>query len=166
MIDNNLIFDGSLNTGLTAPTGAAIATTRQSTNVIDLGVARDLGAGDVLEIHVDIQQAFTAGGAATLQIAFQGSASSGAGFVNMLLSPVYQLADLIVGSPIFRYELPLNQALNDTNGVLNTPPRYLALNYIVTTGPFTAGTVFSYLNAHQDRTQFWGYPSNYTAPRS
>jgi len=165
MIDSSLIFDGTLNYG-SAPTGAAITNSRISTNVIDLLAARDMGAGDVAELHVDVTTAFTTTNSATLQVAFQVSAATNSGFVNLLLSPVAAAGDLIVGAPFFRYELPLNQILNDTSGVLGTPGRYLALYYTVGTGVFSAGAVFSYINAHQDRTQYTTYPRNYTAPTS
>lgn len=161
MIDASLLFDGTLG----PTTGAAITATRQSTNVIDLLSARDLGADDVLEINVAVTQAFATSNGGTLQIAFQTSANSGSGYVSLLLSPVYAVTDLIVGAPIFKYEVPANQALNDTNGVLNAPGRYLALQYTVTNA-FTAGAVVAYLSARQDRTQFTAYPRNYAAPAS
>jgi hypothetical protein len=170
MIDANLIFDGTLNYGAAGgaglPTGVAITSTASSTNVIDLLVSRDLGADDVLELHVDVLQAFTTTNSATLTIAFQTSQSTNSGFVTLLTSPTYAASDLILGAPIFRYEVPLNQALNDTNGVLQPPGRYLRLNYTVGTGIFSAGTVFSYLNARQDRQQYYTYPNNYTSPSS
>lgn len=152
MLDTSLIFDG------TPPkTGVAITATAPSTNVIDMLVARDVGAGEAdLEIHVQVMAAFTAAGAATLQVSFQGSADN-ATFYDMLLSPVIPKASLVVGAKVFRYEWPRDQLLNPTN----TPFRYYRLNYVVATGPFTAGSVFSFVTGLGDRQDFIAYPNNY-----
>lgn len=151
MLDASLIFDG------TPPkTGAAITVTRVSTNVLDMLAARDIGAGDELELHVVVLQNFTAGGAATLQIAYQTSPDN-ATFVDIENSPIYAVASLVVGVPIFRYKVPPFQ-LNDTG----TPNQYHRLNYTVATGPMTAGTVFAYLTGGGDRQLFQAYPRAYT----
>lgn len=157
MIDATQVFDGTFASGTSKPTGAAITVTRVSTNVIDLGAARDIGAGDEVEIHVQILTAFTAGGAATLQISLQSCATSGGTYVDLLFSPVYAVANLTVGAPIFRYKLPPMQ-LNDTG----TPNQFLALNYVVATGPMTAGAVFAYITGMGDRQVVTNYPSNYS----
>lgn len=151
MIDLNLIFDG------TPPaTGAAITVTRASTNVLDMLANRDIGAGDELELHVQVQTAFTAAGAATLQIAYQTSVDN-VTFVDIMLSPVIPVASLIVGARLFRYKVPPFQLL-DTG----TPNRYHRLNYTVATGPMTAGAVFAYMTGGGDRQVTNNYPPGYT----
>jgi hypothetical protein len=175
MIDISYLFDGTISSA-GIPTGAAITTTRNSTNVLDiigsnstgntssgLGVGVDLGAMDALELKIDIPTTFTAAGAATLTVDFQCSQSAGSGFKSLLLSNVYPVAQLIAGSPLFRYRWPLNQLLNASAGVLGAPGRYYQFVYTVATGPFTAGSVFAYVAAAGDRRQFYAYPNNYIA---
>lgn len=157
MIDANLVFDGTLlTTGTGGPTGVAITATRASTNVIDFLTARDVGVNMDLDAHVFITSAFLAAGAATLQISYQTS-SDNVTFVDVLFSPVYAKAALVVGASIFRYPVPLNQ-LNDTG----QPNQYHRLNYIVTTGPFTAGAVISYISGDHDRNNTPIYGPNYS----
>jgi len=164
MIDASLIFDGTLSsTPGVGPSGVALTATRVSTNVIDLLTGRDLGAGAVLGLHVDVLTAFTAGGAATLQIDFEVGATAGGTYYPLIYSPIIPVAQLIVGAPIFRVDVPLNQVLNATAGVPSTPGRFIRLNYTVVTGPFTAGALFSYLNPIIDRIQYYNYPNNYVA---
>jgi hypothetical protein len=150
MLDATLIFDGTL-----PATGAALTVTRASTNVLDSLVARDMSNGEPdIEVLVKVTTAFTAAGAATLQIAFQGSADN-ITFHDLLLSPVIPVASLIVGAKIMRYKWPYDQQLN--TGVL--PDRYYRLNYTVATGPFTAGAIMAYAAA--DRENFVVYPRNF-----
>lgn len=157
MYDASLIFDGILDTtGATGPTGVAITTSRASTNNIDWGVNRDVGVNADLEVHIVISQAFAAAGAATLQISYQTSADN-VTFVDMLFSPVYAVADLSAGALIFRYKVPFFQ-LNDKG----SPNRYHRLNYIVATGPMTAGAVIAWITGMGDRQAFQTYGPNYS----
>jgi len=158
MLDATQIFDGTLPS-----TGAAITTTRVSTNIIDLLSARDVGAGDPLGIHVQVITAFTAGGAATLRVALEVGATAGGTFYSIIETPLIPVAQLIAGEQIMRYALPPNEVLNATTGVLNTPGRYLRLNYTVATGPMLTGTIFAYINPRQDRQVFTAYPRGYTS---
>lgn len=154
MLDANLIFDGTVGPAA----GAALTTSRASQNVLDMLTNRDIGAGlgQMLDLHVNVLQAFTAGGAATLQIAYQTSADNST-FVDIMLSPIYAVASLVLGAPIFRYRVPSFQ-LQDTG----SPNRYHRLNYTVGTGPFTAGQVFSYLTGGGDRQVTDVYPRGFT----
>lgn len=154
MLDGSQIFDG------TPPnTGVAITATRVSTNVLDLLSAVDLGAGEPLGLHVQLLQTFVGG--TSLQIDAEVGATAGGTYFPIILSPVIPVAQLIAGAPVFRYALPVNQVLNATAGILNAPGRFLRLNYVVAGGPFTAGTVFSYMTPRCDRQEYYTYPNNY-----
>src|ERR1700749_962229 len=135
MLDLSLVFDGTFTGTPAVATGVAITNSRASTNILDLLVARDVGAGEDLSLHVLVNPAFTTTNSATLEIDFQVSPDTTSGdFVTIMSSPVYPAAQLIAGSPLFRYRLPVNQLLNATAGVLAAPGRYLRLNYNVGTG--------------------------------
>lgn len=156
MLDASLIFDGTIATdGSGVPSGVALTVTRASTNVLDMLANRDIGVGDELELHLNVLTAFTAAGAATLQVAYQTSADN-ATFVDIMLSPLYPVANLVPGARIFAYKLPVSQLLDDA-----TPNRYHRLNYTVATGPFTAGAIFAYVTGGGDRQSFRVYGPNY-----
>ncbi len=148
MLDTNLLFE--------PVAGTAVTVTAPSTNVIDMLSARDVGAGDDLEAHVQVLTTFTAAGAATMQIAYQTSPDN-ITFVNVLLSPLYAVASLVPGVPIFRYKVPIFQLL-DTG----TPNRYHRLNYTIATGPMTAGALTAYMTGGGDRQVYSTYPRGYT----
>jgi hypothetical protein len=153
------IFDGTLNPSA----GAALTVSRVSTNVLDLMVGRDIGAGLAYdqELHMDVMAAFTAAGAATLQASIQGSGDN-VTFFDLLFSPVYAVANLVVGSRIFGFAVPIAQLnMPGLPPAQPTLPRYLRLSYVVSTGPFTAGSILAYLNV--DREERLIYPKNYNA---
>lgn len=135
--------------------GTAVTVSADSTNTLDFLVSRDPGAGDLLEIHVNVLEAFTAAGAGTLQITLQGS-TAGLVWKDILVSPVYPKADLTLGKSIFRYKFPSFQ-LNEV-----APGRYYKLAYTVATGPFTAGKLTAYVTGMFDRANFYAYPRNYS----
>ena len=162
MLDATQLFDGTISAAGVC-TGVAITSTRVSTNVLDLLTGRDIGADEPIGIHVDVTTAFTTTNSATLQIDFEVCDTAGGSYLALTYSPIVPAAQLIVGAPLFRVALPVNQILNATAGVLKTPGRYIRLNYTVGTGVFSAGAVFSYINPRPDRNAYYSYPNNYTA---
>jgi hypothetical protein len=101
-----------------------------STDIIDLGSSRDIGAGEPLEVIVAIDTTFTSGGAGTLDVKLQTDTSSGFGSAVTLASTgATALASLTAGAAIARWKVP--------RGVL----RYLRLQYVVATADMTAGTI-------------------------
>lgn len=135
-------------------TDQAVTATAASTDVIDMGVAQDLGVGDdpALKVICQITETFTAAGAATLVAAIQGSVDNSA-WTTMAQTGTIAVADLTVGRNILTIDLPsliAGQAL----------PRYLRMNYTVATGPMTAGKITAGLNL--DRQQSRAYPPGIT----
>jgi len=123
ILDGLLLFDNN----------SAITASGVSANVIDLLNARDIAIGYPLEVLVQPTENFAATGAGTLQVQFQGSADN-ATFTTYAESIAMTLAQLTTGKNPFGIKVPSPNP--------NDPlPRYLRLNYIVGTGPMTAGKI-------------------------
>lgn len=156
MLDITQIFDG------TPPnTGVAVTATRVSTNVIDWLTGRDMGSSNPLAIHVDILETFAT--LTSLTVSLEVCDTVGGSYLSILSSPVIPVAQLIAGTSIFRYPIPVNEVLNATAGVLKTPGQYMRLRYTVAGSDATLGKVFSYITPLRDRDQNFNYPNNYTA---
>ncbi len=146
IIDANLMFD---------PPSTAVTITTPSCNSIDLGSGRDLAVGDdALQVVVHILQTFTAAGAATLNVQIQSSVDDST-WTTLVESGALPVVDLVAGKAVLRTPLPLDQPVISA-GI----GRYLRLNYVVASGPFTAGTVQSMLVL--DRQANPTYPSGFT----
>jgi len=111
----------------------ALTTTAVSTDTIDLSIARDIGEGEQLFLEFIVGTAFTAAGAATLTAQAITSAAAA------LTSPVVTgetgaiaVASLTAGTRFYI-------ALSPTIGSIGQ--RYFGANYVVATGPMTAGTI-------------------------
>lgn len=125
IIDGLLQFDPALS---------AITVTRVSTNVIDLLNARDIGVGHPpMYLTVGVNAAFTAAGAGTLTIQAQGSIDN-ATYSTYAESRALSIAELTPVNRLFTMAWPMRAAQDAF-------PRYLRLNYVVATGPMTAGSL-------------------------
>ena len=114
----------------------AVTATAVSTNTLDLGIARDLGPGEELSVFIDTDVAALAAGAATVDFQIISSAAAA------LTSPTV----LAATGPIGKAELTLGRKsmeIKVPRAVLNAQPvgqRYIGLQYVVATGPLTAGS--------------------------
>jgi hypothetical protein len=125
-MDNQLVFS----------TAQAVTATAASTNVIDMTVAQDLGVGDGVgspKILGLVGTAF-AGAGATLNVQFQGSPDN-ATWTTFAETGVMPVASLTAGQQIIGFNWPRRPFSN------TALPRYIRLNYVVASGPFTAGTL-------------------------
>lgn len=162
ILDALMLFD---------PAGSAITVTRVSTNVFDVGInnaqqptgnqQRDIGpayvGNDSLDIFVQVQTAFTAGGAATLQTSIQAAvdnAGSPGTFYDLVMTGAIPVANLTAGREVLRTPVPRwSIAMSNTT----TRPRFYRLNYTVATGPMLTGAVEAVLLAsggRQDNHQY------------
>lgn len=174
IIDRNLRFSNGQDL-------SQVIGTYASTDVIDLhgaGLlptlasgqgARDMGIGDrpSLKLLVQVLEAFAAAGAATLQVHFQGAEDDGAGapgaWVTWWSSPLYALADLVVGARLLDIDFPRPPAGEPY-------PRFVRLLYQIATDTTTAGTIFAAVvidRMDQPIIQdgyMSGYPAGITVP--
>ena len=130
-------------------TDQAVTTTAASTDIVDLGAARDIGNGEPLELVILVTQSVTAAGAAT--VTFTLETDDNAAFSSPVVlanSGAIGKAALGAGTEVLRVKVPLDAE------------RYLRTNYTVATGPLTAGTFTAFL-AH-DRQASRAYASGFT----
>jgi hypothetical protein len=109
-----------------------------STNVIDLGVNRDIGGAvtDELYLLCEVIAPFTSGGSATLQVQYQ-IAPDNAGVPGTWAT--YEQSDAIpVASLVQGYKFLQNSPPSPPSG---SEGRFLRLNYVIGTAVMTAGTI-------------------------
>lgn len=107
----------------------AVTATAVSANTIDLGVARDVGTGQELELVIVCTETATAAGAATVTFEVISSASEDLSTPTVVAaSGAVGKADLVAGAQPFKVRVP--------GGIAQ---RYIGLRYTVGTGPLTAG---------------------------
>lgn len=127
----------------------------------------DIGDGDgfaIPEVYVDVATAFTAGGAATLTVQLQAAPDNGSNspgtYVTIFQSAALTVTQLASTATALQFQVP--EVPPATFG--EAMPRFYRLNYVVATGPFTAGA----LNANivlnpSNGTKIKNYPANYIA---
>jgi len=112
----------------------AVTVTALSTNVVDLGAAvRDMGKGERIQIDIRVGTAVTAAGAATVtfQVQVADTPNMVTNVQTVVQSDAIPKALLVAGATI-----PITIDRADPY----VGRRYLAINYVVGTGPLTAGT--------------------------
>lgn len=125
LVDHELLFSDT----------QAVTATAVSTNVVDLGplsvgnTIRDIGAGEELQLFVQVIATATAAGAATLTVELISDDNAAMSSPTVVFAAAaIPVATLVAGyAPRFGVP-PANYE------------RYLALRYTIATGPLTAGT--------------------------
>lgn len=118
----------------------AITASADSTNVIDLGAPgtpyggaaalnQDIGKGAPIPILAQVTTAMAAAGAATLEVIISTGSTTALG-TTIASSGAIPKATLVAG-----YQIPIQVLPNQI------VERYLGIEYVVTTGPMTAGNV-------------------------
>lgn len=166
LIDSLNVFD---------PSATAITSTADSTNILDMAMTgvpadplgSDLGVGLDMIVRICCQTTFTAAGAATLTIALKAapdSSGSPGTYIILAQTDAIPKASLVAGA-IIDIKIPVLPPQGETGGLYEPAakvPRFYKLTYTVATGPFTAGTVESFIcTANADRPQLV-YSANYT----
>lgn len=135
----------------------AVTASAVSTNTIDLGQARDIGAGEMLYVVITVDVAATAAGAATVNFQFISSASAALTSPTILAqTDALAKTELTLGRRPIVLEVPRAQLLAAPIG-----QRYVGLQYTVGTGPLTAGS-FTANIVHDVQDIGKLYPSGFT----
>ena len=131
----------------------AVTASAASTDTIDLGpidgTRRDIGVGEPLEYWVTTNATATAAGAATVNVQLQTSPDNST-WTTIASSGDLALASLIAGRRIVSQKVP--------QGV----QRYLRVNYVVGTGPLTAGAFTAGINLDVDGNNHYPIRSRIT----
>lgn len=123
IIDKLLVFSSA----------QALTATAVSTDVIDLGTARDMAPGEPIKGFVATITDLLSAGSTTLQVQVQGSTDNSS-FSTYWESEAIAKASVTAAGSRIDFALP-----RPTPG--RSLPRYLRLNYVVAVANFTAGTI-------------------------
>lgn len=134
----------------------AVTVTALGTDVLDLGVARDLGPGTPLRVAFGVAAAVTAAGAATVTFEIVTGVDAAITTPTVIGSsgPIGK-ADLTLGRPPIVVIVP-------PAVVSQLGQRYFGVRYTVGTGPLTAGAFNAdgVVDANEGAAKF--YPSGFT----
>lgn len=130
-----------LDASLALSVAQAVTASAVSTNTIDLSLNRDLGPGTDLFVCFGVDTTATAAGAATVNFQIITSAAANLGTPTVLVqTDAVPIAQLTAGRRLFAMRIPPSLLLAEPNG-----RRYLGVNYVVSTGPLTAGAFSAYV---------------------
>ena len=135
-----------LDNELTFSNAQAVTATAVSTNVVDLGVDRDIGVGEPVYFAVQVGTGFA--GLTSLNVALQTSADNST-WTDLATSGAIPVASLTAGAQPVRMVVP------------SSTKRYLRVNYTVA-GTGTAGTVTASLLLGPDG--YRAYPAGSPTP--
>ena len=124
---------GYANGAATGQTVTGTDTTVLSTNTYDLGVARDLGKGEPLEITIAVVTAASGGTSVKVQLIQADDAA-----LTSNVQVIVQTADIPVATLVAGASIPLHVDRVDPF----SPKRYIGLRY-VTVGAVTAGAYWA-----------------------
>jgi hypothetical protein len=154
ILDINTLLSSAQAITVTAPSTFVIDLAGQGVGVADPNIfgqgggatifGEDIGIGDGMSppnLLCVVTTAFTAAGAGTLQVQLQAAPDTGANtgtpgtWSTLVQTDAIALASLTKGQKIAEFTVPPNYP------GLTTKPRFLRVNYVVATGPMTAGAV-------------------------
>lgn len=135
---------------LLASAYAPTSTGTTYSDVLDLGVARDISGGvtDWLKLLVQVVTTFTSGGSATLKVTVETSADNSSWTI-LAQSDAVAVASLVAGYKFFENALP------------GPTSRYLRVGFVIATAAMTAGAITAALVPSLDVQP--AYPRGYAA---
>lgn len=133
-VDNNLILSGSVSaTGVVSGQTVTGASAVLSTNTIDLGVARDIGAGEDLWLRTQVLTAFAGLTALDIEVICADDAALTTNVTSIAAVKAVPVASLTAGA---RFAVELSPQLGKQGR------RYVGARY-TPTGTGTAGVLFA-----------------------